>query len=106
MEDTETSLPSPSSSSTTTAEAVINKNDPMELSRQMVANAKDDASGRVYRVYCDGVFDLFHVGHALMFKQAKFSLGDPNKVHLIAGVCNDEITMKYKGKVKTGAIKT
>lgn len=78
---------------------VADSKDPMALSRQMVAKAKEDASDRVYRVYCDGVFDLFHVGHALMFKQAKFSLGDPKKVYLIAGVCNDEITIKYKGKV-------
>ena len=75
-----------------------NADDGMALSRQRVAEAKADKSGRVYTVYCDGVFDLFHVGHALMFKQAKFALGAPEKTHLIAGVCSDELTRKYKGE--------
>ena len=94
------SMPTPSSASSASPSSTITENDPMALSRKKVAEAKADTSGRVYNVYCDGVFDLFHVGHALMFKQAKFSLGDPQKVHLIAGVCNDELTLKYKGKVK------
>lgn len=69
----------------------------MELSRQRVAEARADESGRVYRVYCDGVFDLFHVGHALMLKQAKHALGKPEKTCIIAGVCSDELTRRYKG---------
>lgn len=69
----------------------------MELSRQRVAEARADESGRVYRVYCDGVFDLFHVGHALMLKQAKHALGAPEKTCIIAGVCSDELTRRYKG---------
>jgi len=72
--------------------------DGMALSRQRVEEAKADRSGRVYRVYCDGVFDLFHVGHALMFKQAKLALGAPEKTHLIAGVCSDELTRRFKGE--------
>jgi cytidyltransferase-like protein len=73
--------------------------DPMAKSRAAVEAARNDSSGRVYRVYCDGIFDLFHLGHMRMLEQAKKSLGDPNKVFLIAGVCDDEMTQRYKGKV-------
>jgi cytidyltransferase-like protein len=71
----------------------------MKLSRQRVKEAKADTSGRVYRVYCDGVFDLFHLGHARMLEQAKKALGSTAKVHLLAGVCTDEDVHRYKGKV-------
>lgn len=42
---------------------------------------------------------MAHVGHFKMLQQAKYSLGDPKKVELVCGVCNDEDTIKYKGKV-------
>jgi len=92
-------------SSTTASEPVVaaavveeeKVDDGMALSRKRVAEARADKSDRVYVVYCDGVFDLFHVGHALMFKQAKLALGAPEKTKLIAGVCSDELTKKYKG---------
>ena len=71
----------------------------MILCRENVARAKTDTSGRVYRVYCDGIFDLAHVGHFNMLKQVKYSLGDPNKVFVLCGVCSDEDTKKFKGKV-------
>ena len=76
------------------------KGDPsMKLSKQMVQRARSDRSGRVYRVYADGCFDMMHVGHAKMLEQVKHSLGtDPRKVHLIVGVCSDELVHKYKGK--------
>jgi len=51
-------------------------------------------TGRKVRVYCDGVFDMFHFGHMRMLKQIKDLI--PN-VHLIVGVCADKDIIANKG---------
>lgn len=70
----------------------------MQKSRECVKRAIQDTNGKVYRVYCDGIFDMFHLGHMRMLEQAKKSLGNENKVFLLVGVCDDELTLQYKVK--------
>ena len=51
---------------------------------------------KVLRVYADGVFDNFHLGHANMFKQCREAFPD-DKIWLIAGVCSQRDVLLRKG---------
>ena len=84
--------------------ACIAGTDPLGSARRYRINAPPSNSGRPIRIYADGVYDLFHFGHALQLRQAKLAFPAPagapphvlSGVHLLVGVNSDEQCVEHK----------
>lgn len=88
-----TSNPAPFSTDLSAVEERDNCNYSQRITFEMAENG---IVTRKVRVYCDGVYDLFHQGHARQMMQAK-NIFPKCDIYLIVGCCNDKLTHLKKG---------
>ncbi|KAG9485687.1 hypothetical protein GDO78_008664 [Eleutherodactylus coqui] len=97
MEELEHTCPQPRSTLATPAPFAVDTSCQCKAPHEKLTIAQAHLGtpvDRPVRVYADGIFDLFHSGHARALMQAKNLF--PNS-YLLVGVCSDELTHKYKG---------
>ncbi|CAG5124019.1 unnamed protein product [Candidula unifasciata] len=63
--------------------------------RISLEDSKAGTVPRAVRIYADGIYDMFHMGHARQLMQAKNAFP---KAYLIVGICSDELTFRMKGR--------
>ena len=76
-------------------EAIVKRESIADFKPISLEKAKSGNYSRPVRVYADGVFDVFHAGHARMLRQAKVLF--PH-TYLIVGVSPDHEVHSYKGQ--------
>eukprot|EP00095_Tigriopus_kingsejongensis_P011287 maker-scaffold14_size734282-snap-gene-2.21 protein:Tk11287 transcript:maker-scaffold14_size734282-snap-gene-2.21-mRNA-1 annotation:"choline-phosphate cytidylyltransferase b" len=62
-----------------------------------LAMAYEGTAPRKIRIYADGIYDLFHQGHARQLMQVK-NLFPKSVVYVLVGCCNDQLTRERKGE--------